>query len=72
MTTPDLEAMIAWETGELDAVGTLLLFSNLISTGLAWSLQGMYGRAANDMIKNGVLTLTGEFTPRGQEILDGE
>jgi hypothetical protein len=70
MTMPDLDAMIAWETGELDDVGTLTLFSNLISTGMAWSLQGTYGRAANAMIKNGVLTLTGEITPKGQEILD--
>ena len=35
-----IEQIIAYETGELDYEGTLNLFSKLIKSGQAWSLQG--------------------------------
>ncbi len=34
----------AYEDGRLDDVETVNLFQYLIDTGLAWSLQGSYGR----------------------------
>lgn len=33
----------------------------LIKTGLCWSLQGWYGRAANDLIERGLISKTGEI-----------
>lgn len=51
-----LDRMIAWEEGELDFEETVALFQELIDTGLAWQLQGMYGRAAMDLIRAGHCT----------------
>jgi hypothetical protein len=49
-----------YESGELDLNGTIELFSRLIKTGLAWSLQGSYGRAASDLIGQGFIGETGD------------
>jgi hypothetical protein len=48
-------AIIDFEMGELDDQGILDLFSHLIKTGLAWQLQGSYGRAAADLIEGGII-----------------
>jgi hypothetical protein len=46
-------AIIAYESGELNSNEVVELFQYLVDTGLAWSLQGCYGRTANDLIKTG-------------------
>jgi len=46
-------AIIAFESGELDEALTLELFQHLVDTGLAWSLQGSYGRMADALIQGG-------------------
>jgi hypothetical protein len=48
-----LDRIIAYEQGELDQDETIELFQELINTGLAWSLQGHYGRTAAAMIEAG-------------------
>ena len=48
-----LDKMIAWEQGELDDEETAELFQHLVDTGLAWELQGMYGRQAMALIEAG-------------------
>lgn len=45
--------IIAYEQGDLDAEETIELFQGLVNTGLAWQLQGHYGRTAAAMIENG-------------------
>ena len=45
--------LIDFENGQLDDVDTVLFFQYLIDTGLAWSLQGSYGRAARSLIEAG-------------------
>jgi len=51
--------IIKYEHGELDSIETLKLFSYLINTGLAWQLQGMYGKAAERLINEGIISKIG-------------
>jgi hypothetical protein len=47
--------IIAFESGELDDK-TVALFQELVDSGMAWSLQGFYGRTARDLIERGLVT----------------
>jgi len=50
----DLTAhIIAHESGALSEDDTIVFFQHLIDTGLAWTLQGSYGRAAKSLIEGG-------------------
>lgn len=51
--------LMAFEAGELEWDGVLELFQELVDTGLAWSLQGTYGRMAS------ALLTTGDINPKG-------
>ncbi len=46
--------IIAFEQGELDEEGIIELFQELIDSGLAWKLQGSYGRMAARLIEVGL------------------
>ena len=51
---PDtVDRIIAYEQGELGPEETLELFQELVRTGLAWKLQGHYGRTAAALIEAG-------------------
>ena len=45
--------IIAFELGELNDEQRNELFQHLVDTGMAWSLQGSYGRAAQALIDAG-------------------
>ena len=51
--------IIAFENGELDDVETIELFAQLVQNGMAWTLQGSYGRTASDLIKAGYISPEG-------------
>ena len=51
----DVDDIIAYEQGELDEEATIDLFQRLVNSGLAWSLQGHYGRTAMALIEAGLV-----------------
>ena len=50
-----LNKIIAYEQGDLDEDETLALFQELVNTGLAWTLQGHYGRTATSLLEAGMI-----------------
>lgn len=51
-----LGTIVDYEMGLLNEDETIQLFQNLVDTGMAWSLQGRYGRIARALIDNGTIT----------------
>lgn len=49
------ERIIAYETGDISHEGFIELFQYLVDTGLAWKLQGSYGRLAEVLIADNVI-----------------
>jgi hypothetical protein len=57
----ELGAIMAYEAGELSDEKSLELFAHLVKTGLAWKLQGSYGRTAAHLIERGYLDRYGRI-----------
>lgn len=51
-----------YEEGALDDNEFIALFAELVSSGMAWTLQGHYGRTAQALIEQGFITRDGEVT----------
>jgi len=49
-----MEKIIAYEEGELEEDEVIELFQELIDNGMAWILQGHYGRTAASLIDAGL------------------
>ena len=47
--------IIDYEDGLLNEEETIALFQELVDSGMAWSLQGHYGRTATAMIDAGLV-----------------
>lgn len=45
----------AYELGEMDESQAIEFFQELVDTGIAWQLQGCYGRTAARMIEAGLI-----------------
>jgi hypothetical protein len=48
-----VDKIMAFEQGDLDGESVIQLFQELIDSGLAWQLQGSYGRIARNLIEAG-------------------
>lgn len=49
--------IIAYEQGDLSQEDTIDMFQELVRSGLAWKLQGTYGRTAARLIEDGLVSL---------------
>ena len=56
-----IDYIMDYEMDQLDDFNTLKLFSELIKNGMAWTLQGHYGRTAKHLIDNEYLLSNGDF-----------
>jgi len=54
-----LEDIIRYEQGDMDTEEVIGFFQGLIDSGLAWRLQGHYGRTAKGFIENGFCYVPG-------------
>ena len=54
---PTYDDIIAYESGELDDDAVIDLFQELVDNGLAWQLQGHYGRTAMRLAEDGFIIL---------------
>jgi hypothetical protein len=59
-----LNDIMNYEDGMLDTQEILNLFSQLVASGLAWQLQGAYGRQAQSLINQGYLDKEGNILER--------
>ena len=57
MATGLLDQIMDYEAGEMDETEMVIFFQDLIDTGMAWELQGSYGRTARALINAGDCTL---------------
>lgn len=49
--------IIAYESGEMQDEEVIDFFQRLIDSGMAWSLQGSYGRMAMRLVEDGLCVL---------------
>ena len=57
---PDIDKIMAWEGGEMSPDQEAEFFQELINNGMAWQLQGCYGRRARQLIQEGACHLATE------------
>lgn len=55
-----VSAIMDYEDGTLTEDETIQLFAALVESGMAWSLQGHYGRTASALIEAGIITPEGQ------------
>lgn len=64
-----VDKVMAWEAGNMSDKDTVKFFAELVKSGMAWKLQGMYGRTAMSLIKQGYITKSGKVNKKKLETL---
>jgi hypothetical protein len=59
--------ILDFEMGQLSNDQAIDLFAELIKNGMAWTLQGSYGRSAMNLIESGYISEQGEVLSYGEE-----
>ena len=75
----DVSQIIDYENGELDEQDEIAMFQDAINSGMAWTLQGSYGRQAMALIEAGRCMLGevghrdywGNYVPSRYEVKPG-
>jgi hypothetical protein len=57
-----IDNIIAYENGELTDQEVVYLFAELVKSGMAWTLQGRYGRTASALIEHGYIDREGNVS----------
>lgn len=50
-----VDDMMDWEDGNMTPENEIKFFQKLVDNGMAWTLQGMYGRRAVELLNEGKL-----------------
>jgi len=50
-----VDDIIDWENGDMSEENEIEFFQKLLDTGMAWTLQGMYGRRTVELLNEGYL-----------------
>jgi hypothetical protein len=53
----NIDKILDYENGMLTEDETVELFQELVDNGMAWTLQGHYGRTARDLIESGQVVM---------------
>jgi len=64
MTKDLVDDIMKWESGQMNDKEMITFFSKLIKSGMAWKLQGMYGRMAMGLINQGYIDNEGKINKK--------
>ncbi len=67
MSLSNMQVLFDYEEGKLDTIQSLLLFSELLKSGLVWQLEEHFQRTARDLIQGGYLNFDGTPTKKCYE-----
>ena len=62
-----LDFIMDLESGQCTPTQVIDGFANLIKVGLAWKLQGFYGRTAQNLIEGGYISTDGDVLKYAEE-----
>jgi hypothetical protein len=51
-----IDSIMKYEEGKMSEKEEISFFQYLVNSGVAWTLQGHYGRTAMDLIEEGLVT----------------